>query len=142
MLFLYRPLLTICLGFGGSLYSPINEMPDCLNRVPECHTRPRKLHYSTNLFSHFRFVAMNWTLGTSWFFLMKWTLFKAFLGVIQKLLTIVTKLVSTTMQVMTVQIYHRLDGLLFPSHSWATASHNGNPLSKSRLTRFQANLLS
>lgn len=66
---------------------------------------------------------MNWALGTGWFFLLKWTLFKAFSGVIQKLLAIITKLVFIAMQVVTVHRYHGLDGLDLPINARLLTKH-------------------
>lgn len=116
--------------------STINQMPESLNWMPVSHAWTGILHYRPNLSPHFRFVAMDGTFGAGRFLLLIRTFVEVFPCIIQKLLAIITKLIFTTMKVMTVHTYHRLDGFLFPIQTWSVGSHIRNPLWKSRLTRF------
>jgi hypothetical protein len=92
-------------------------------RVPLKHARASVPYYGPDLFPHTGPVAMNRTFGSGRFTIPEGAFFKTPLGIIQKLAALTAKRALVFILPMTIDVYHRLNPIVFPCHASIVAKH-------------------
>lgn len=92
-------------------------MPYCQHRMIQNHPRSGEPHDLSNLFSHFRLIAMHFTVCTKRFFFHKWAFLASLFCIIRKSLTVRTHLSPLffffQMVFPAIQPYHLFHNILF-----------------------------
>jgi len=91
--------------------------------MPVKHARISVPHYGPDLFPHTGPVTVNKTFGSGRFTIPEGSFFKTPLGIIQKLAALTAKRALVFMPPMTIDVYHRVNGIVFPCDSSIVAKH-------------------
>jgi hypothetical protein len=84
--------------------------------MPEQHTWTGVAHHGPDFLSHLGFVTMDWAKGARRLAFLIGAFFQALVRIFQKLATLGAELALAPVLALTIDVYHRRDGLGFSRH--------------------------
>jgi len=102
-----------------SAFKSVNQMENCQDRVMNCHFGAGKSHHFPDFFSHLLAVAMNFAIGAGRLCETETAFVNPLQGVSLKGSAGIAHALFGSMMRMAIHFDHELNGLLFPSYSFA-----------------------